>query len=144
MPLHHAAFFGELVVVQALLKHGADVNARDKEGQVPLHPATSPPSHVNYLDIIQLLLQYGADANARDDAGCTPLHSSAGWKKPGFATYWETVQGARLLLKHGGDIDAKDDEGRTPLPVALAHGRQKMAGFLTEYSISRRDQHSIQ
>lgn len=143
-PLHQAAFSGELTAVQALLKHGAEVNARDKEGQVPLHIATSPQFHINHLDILQSLLEYGSDVNARDDAGCTPLHSSAWREKPGFTTCQGTVEGARLLLKHGANIDAEDDEGRTPLQVALEHGHHEMAAFLTEYSVSQRDQHSTE
>ena len=54
-------------IVQLLLKHGADVNAKSNNSSTPLHLATSP-------DIVRLLLQYNADTDARDQSFRTPLH----------------------------------------------------------------------
>lgn len=40
-PLHFAAGYNRLAVVEVLLKFGADVHAKDKGGLVPLHNACS-------------------------------------------------------------------------------------------------------
>ena len=40
-PLHFAAGYNRVGVVEYLLNHGADVHAKDKGGLVPLHNACS-------------------------------------------------------------------------------------------------------
>lgn len=49
-------------IVQLLLIHSADPNARDESGKTPLHHAA-----VSSVDSVKLLLAAGADATARDD-----------------------------------------------------------------------------
>jgi len=155
--LHFAAWYADLETVQALLEHGADINARNKYGEVPLHLVASPfkdPHHYEpddphrhcrkdmyhcHLAIVQLLLIHGADANMQDNAGSTPLNHSSCRKKPLAATLYGIVEGAQLLLKHGANIDAKDDKSRTPLQIALAHGRDEMAGLLSEHGATQSD-----
>ena len=51
---------------------GADLNARDDEGQTLLHTATN----TRKIEVIHVLLDRGADINARDDKGQTPLHAA--------------------------------------------------------------------
>jgi len=133
-PLHLAALHGHAKSVQALLEHGANINARNEYGEVPLHLAASPFSSVDcgdQLATMQLLLDAGADANAQDNGGSTPLHHSSDrqWSVPMTGT----VEGARLLLKYSANIDAKDNEERTPLQLALVHGREEIARFLSEH-----------
>ncbi len=52
-----------------LLAHGADVNARDKFENTPLHWAAV----YNGLEAAKALLTHGADVNARNQWGDTPL-----------------------------------------------------------------------
>jgi len=52
-------------MLQLLLKHGADVNARRKDGRTALHLAVAAGRHV----WVPLLLRNGADASLRTDAG---------------------------------------------------------------------------
>lgn len=40
-PLPHVAGYNNLEVAEYLLEHGADVNAQDKGGLIPLHNAAS-------------------------------------------------------------------------------------------------------
>lgn len=51
-----------------LLKHGADVNQRDKNGRTPLHIAAM----FHDLTVARALIAAGADASAMDAEGCLP------------------------------------------------------------------------
>lgn len=61
-PLHFAAMMGHAFVCKALLEHGADVNALDKNGQTALHLAADG----SHLGICYLLRHFGADVNIKD------------------------------------------------------------------------------
>jgi ankyrin repeat protein len=52
-----------------LLRQGADLNARDAEGNTPLHRAAA---NCRYT-LAQLLIQHGADPNAKNNQDKTPL-----------------------------------------------------------------------
>ena len=136
--LHFAAFNGHPKSAWALLEHGADISARNEHGELPLHLTACPvdKDSGDNLAVMQLLLDNGADANARDNAGSTPLHHSS-CRSYGMDRLYGTVEGSYLLLKHGADIDSKDDGGRTPLQLALAHGRNEMARFLSRSMVPR-------
>jgi ankyrin repeat protein len=61
-PLHWAAIAGSLKAATLLLDHGADPNARDRDGRTPLHWA----ARNNRPEIVSLLIHRGADPNAVD------------------------------------------------------------------------------
>jgi len=68
-----AAGYNNLEVAEYLLDHGADVNAQDKGGLIPLHNASS----YGHLDIAALLIKFNTVVNATDKWGFTPLHEAA-------------------------------------------------------------------
>lgn len=67
--LRVASLGGDTEVIQLLLRHNPDVNARDSSNQTPLHFA----SLFGLTEVAQLLLKYGADVNAEDNIPYTPL-----------------------------------------------------------------------
>jgi ankyrin repeat protein len=69
MPLHSAVAARHFAIAQALLEHGAEVNAKQQEGFTPLHEAAQN----GQLEMVQLLLQHGADVDAPKDDGQTAL-----------------------------------------------------------------------
>jgi ankyrin repeat protein len=85
-----AAFWGRPEAAKLLIEHGANVNAKDGSGVVPLHEA----AQMWNLAVARLLLEHGADVNARDDKGLTPLD----WA----GRYREMPEMIRLLRSHGG------------------------------------------
>lgn len=64
------AGYNNFEVAEFLLEMGADVNAQDKGGLIPLHNASS----YGHLDIAALLLKHNTIVNATDKWGFTPLH----------------------------------------------------------------------
>ena len=90
--------------LQYLIKHGVNVNAKNKEGVTPLMRAVSNNSH----SVAKLLLEQGAKVNERDDLGNTALMNSA------FACNENMV---RLLLQHGADVKIASNKGMTALDL---------------------------
>jgi ankyrin repeat protein len=75
-PLHWASrghHFEDGSVLRLLLKHGADVNARDARGLTSLHEA----SHYGALGVVSILLKHDADIEAEDNDGKTALQIAA-------------------------------------------------------------------
>ena len=68
-PLHSAVSRRQTMIAEALLAHGAHVNARQQSGVTPLHQA----AHNGHAEMVKLLLAHGADVHARMDDGQTPL-----------------------------------------------------------------------
>ncbi|CAF3593831.1 unnamed protein product [Rotaria sp. Silwood1] len=103
-PLHFAAGYNRLQVVEYLLAMGADVTARDKGGLVPLHNSCS----YGHLEVTALLLNNGASSQVTDLWKVTPLHESAAKGK---------FEICKLLIKYGADINKKNRDGATPLDL---------------------------
>jgi ankyrin repeat protein len=83
-----AAWHNYTDIVELLLAHGANANAKDKEARTPLVMTTS-------ADVARLLLQHGADPNVTDKLHNTPLSRAA-----------ETgnVELFKVLVEHGANL----------------------------------------
>ncbi|RDW57863.1 uncharacterized protein DSM5745_11381 [Aspergillus mulundensis] len=93
--LHHLAQGGHWWhpgAIKYLLEHGADPNARDKQGKTPLCIAVSYSHSSGYgqLDIARTLLEGGADPNIPAHCGWTALSMAA-----------HDAELVKLLLAHG-------------------------------------------
>ncbi|KAM6413076.1 oxysterol-binding protein-related protein 1 isoform 2-T2 [Pluvialis apricaria] len=66
-PLHLACYFGHAVVVDDLLKAGADVNVLNDMGDTPLHRA----AFTGRKEVVMLLLQHNADTSIVNGSGET-------------------------------------------------------------------------
>ena len=137
-PLHFASFLGQFEIALALLDHGADVNARNSDGQTPLHRVSLSPKLTRKLEsgyqeveayrLAQLILERGADVNAQDKDQATPLHS---------ASFMSNLETARVLLDHGANIHAKNILGQTPLHLVSQGGYHLSEPALVELLLSR-------
>lgn len=95
-------------LVTALANAGADVNARTRGNQTPLHEAARSAEDPA---VIAALLNAGAEVNAADGQYETPLHHAVEAKKPAHVA---------LLVAAGADVHAQNALGNTPLHVAAA------------------------
>lgn len=118
-PLHWAASEGEIEVVELLISRGADVNARDLEGETPLFGAVD-----HSTDVSSILLEAGSDVNTRNYEGKTALHK--------LAYYGERIE-SKFLIEHGAKIKVKDNDGRSPLHYAALSGLQEEVVLLISY-----------
>lgn len=91
--LHFAAFHGNMTLIKLLVKHGADVNAYNRQGINMLHVSAQGDQPVS----LAYFLDKALDINSKDYRSSTPLH-------------WAAFSGAELTLNYiiawGGDLDA--------------------------------------
>ena len=104
-----AARRGDVAAVRALIRGGADVNARQPSGATALHWAVRRDS----IDIASALLRAGAKPNVTNEYGVTPLM---------LACVNGSVPMIRALLDAGGDPDGALPSGETPLMTAARTG----------------------
>ena len=94
--------------ITALIKAGADLNAKDYSGRTALMIAVSDnPNH----EIIKALLDAKADVNAKNDNGKTALMLAAG-------NNLLNPEIINTLLLAGADLKAKDDDNETAMYYA--------------------------
>jgi len=136
-----------LKTAKLLLSSGAEIEARNENGDTPLIRAAG----FGQTDIVRLLLETGADPEATNKGGSTALAAAAcecavasmhdtldiekmllekrGAKgardKQGgmallAAAAWGRVQNVKLLLDNGAPIEATDDEGNTALMISAS------------------------
>lgn len=111
------------VLVDALLAHGADPDARASDGSTPLLLAVTS----TFPDCVPTLLAHGANPNKR---GARPGSPSL----LAYPLHIAVRKDAEVLLKFGASVDSRDSEGATPLithcetidaeciPLLLQHG----------------------
>ena len=109
-PLHFAANSGFPEVVRLLIREGAEIDARDKFGNVALHYAVLK----GHSEVVRVLADHYADLNVRDNGGNTALQTAA---KRGDITV------RNILLRAGAKTT--EDFGKTTKNKGIAKAEAK-------------------
>lgn len=100
-PLYIASNKGDLLAVELLLQHNANVEARNSiDGATALHEACEH----GHLKVAQTLLQYGADINSKRPDGQSSLFLAAAIGDASIVEY---------LLQHGANKNVVLENGQT-------------------------------
>ncbi|XP_040296566.1 ankyrin repeat and SOCS box protein 18 [Bufo bufo] len=137
-PLHIAARLGLLDHVRSYLRYGADVHARNANGETPLISACGGKWEYEdtCLQICHLLLEKGANVEAQDQQDRRPLH---------YACRKAEHHLVELLLKYGADVNAADYNGVLPLSCVLQNAElyQDKRPHLTVRALLNRGARSV-
>lgn len=101
---------GELDKVRGAIASGADPEAQNGYGLLPLHEA----SRNGHVEVVEFLLDHNAEVNAKDREGARPLH---------HASAQGHLDVVLLLLVHGASVDAVDSIGASALHSACQFNR---------------------
>jgi ankyrin repeat protein len=117
-------------IVACLLRHGAQINARDKNGETPLIAATS--GRFATADLVHLLLEHGADVNVQDRFGATALYHAVEFDPNSMK---EKVDKAIILqlLSYGANPNRAGKNEQTPLMLAKQEKRPDLVALLQKY-----------
>ena len=114
--LHLAAASYQTALVQTLIDGGADVHARNRLGQQPIHgaavglPGSRAWNPSSQAATILCLIEAGADPNAADKRGVSPLHR---------AVRTRCARAVQTLLESGADPRLQTKSGSTPMLLAI-------------------------
>ncbi|XP_059159077.1 E3 ubiquitin-protein ligase MIB1-like isoform X2 [Physella acuta] len=107
--VHHAAFGDEPAVIELLHRGGADLNARNKRRQTPLHIGVNK----GHIGVVRSLLVLGSHPSLQDSEGDTALHDAISKKRDDMIA---------LLLEHAADITITNNNGFNALHHAALRG----------------------
>ncbi|MDB6063834.1 MAG: Ankyrin repeat-like protein [Pedosphaera sp.] len=115
--LHAAARAGRKTIAEALLAHGANVNAKDSNGSTPLHLA----AQAGYKAVAELLLAHKADFSIKDTSGRAVLDAAVDGGNRSIVEW---------LLENHADVNSRDSNGKTPLMRAVSNIQIEMVRIL--------------
>lgn len=100
--------YDNYLIMQTLIKNGANVNAVNNKGERPIHIASD-----EFNTVLKDLLDAGADVDAQDNNGNTALI---------FECKNSDEKNARLLLRRGANFKIKNNNGETAADIAAKNG----------------------
>ncbi len=100
-------------VMRALLSAGANIDAKDENGDTALHQAVS----LNRPDWVTLLLSFTPNLELRNNVGQTPLLRAVDFAPLSYVE--KTLETVQLLLAAGANAKSTDEKGQTAVLIAI-------------------------
>ncbi|KAM3721741.1 E3 ubiquitin-protein ligase [Dirofilaria immitis] len=124
LPLHLAAAYGHINVLEIILKHFSDVNKTTKASRTALHFAVerwdgNADKDMQRLSCIQLLVSLGIPLNTRDCDGMTALHLAAQATQGQAAISTNKIQAVLEMKKSNMRLEELASAFRPQWPVAV-------------------------
>ncbi len=123
---------GNIDMVKMLVKYGADINQKNKDGYNIIYYYMSKnisfrkiADQQNYLIMLRNIISLGADVNSRDDFGGITLHK---------AILDNDIQTIKVLINAGADINAVDNKGRNMVHNTMWQNKVKIFRLLYSYN----------
>lgn len=113
----------KLKMISLLLAHGANINQKNHEGDLPQNSIFKNNDPPYSLKLIQFLFTQKIDLKAKGSVNITLLHDMA---RVGF------FSGIAFLFKKGFDMNPVDDFGNTPLHNAVFWNQMKATQVLVK------------
>ena len=141
-----------LNIVKNLIQNGAEIDARNKYKNTPLHYAANNGDleifqhfldhgaqieakddvertpivfavYKNHFEIVKCLIEKGAQLDIKIKYGCTALH---------FAAEYSSLEIVKLLVENGANVDVTSVYNETPFDIASRKNRQDIAFYLLQ------------
>ncbi|XP_058596144.1 ankyrin repeat and SOCS box protein 2 isoform X2 [Panthera onca] len=154
LPLHEAAYYGQLSCLKALQQaYPAVIDQRTLQEETALYLATCR----GHLDCLQSLLQAGAEPDISNKSRETPLYKACerknaeavrmlvqynadtnhrcnrGWTALHESVSRNDLEVMEILVSRGAKVESKNAYGITPLFVAAQSGQLEALRFLAKY-----------
>ncbi|KAH9850290.1 ankyrin repeat-containing domain protein, partial [Lenzites betulinus] len=124
---HYAASKSRVEIGKTLIARGADINARDRANQLPLHRAATTGS-TGFISLLLKPIEGSPKArlNTADRVGNTPLH---------LAMESAHAEAACLLIQAGADRERTNVDGEMPEDMEGVGGQEQKRA--REYVVER-------
>ncbi|GFU19540.1 ankyrin-3 [Nephila pilipes] len=119
--LHYCALTGSLEMTEYLVKSGANIHARCRNGHKPIHLAAAK----GFVKIVEFYLDHNVSVNDWNGSRLTLLHIAAKYGK---------AKVAELMVQRSAYINAFDINGKAPIHLASANGHKDVLEILLHNS----------
>ncbi len=110
---HENVSTSRMEVMRVLLLAGANIDAKDENGNTALHQAVS----LSRPDLVQLLLSFTPNLELQNYIGESPLLSAVDFNTLSYAE--KILESVQLLLDAGADTKQTDKKGQTAVLIAI-------------------------
>jgi hypothetical protein len=121
-------------LIACFLKHGANVDAKNYEGETVLHQAAL----WGETKLTKLLINNGANVNISSTAN--GYNTKNNWYNNTPLHFAQNPLVAKYLVQHGANMNAINSRGQTPVQAQIKLGNYKTAAAITAFSFMKQAQ----